>query len=390
MAAHRSAAPARGAVGSRTAWSAGAAGVGAAVLIAAAAAAHRAEPSAPVSPLPGVPAAAAAPPAPEKGLELAVRSGPPDRGLPPPAASADLVVSVIGLVDHPGLLHVAPGARVADAVAIAVVRDGSDLTGLNLAQRLADGDQIVVATAAPASVPRLGSMVVSSGPHGAAASGTPAAPPQRININTATEKDLDTLTGVGPSTATAIITWRNQHGRFTSADQLADVTGIGPAKLDRLRDQVTVWTPAAVRRTWSGTLRRAAREDRTRCGTDGHTEVDARLLPAAPARWTVTVLAVLAGWSIRCGSRCGAGGFECRTRVGPGSRTRPRGLPGYRLDGVGGVRGGDRIRLRGGWQDYRVGADPLPRLPAGSVVTADLSPAIRSPCLPGPSAAGSG
>ena len=220
------------------------AGIGAAVLIVTAAAAHRDDPPAPVSALPTVQAAAAessvaATPAQRPGL--AVRSGPPDRAVPSSApAGADLVVSVIGLVDHPGLLHIAPGARVADAVAIAVARDGADLTGLNLAQRLADGDQIVVATAAPASVPRLGSMVVPGGPPGPAAPGTPVTPAQRINLNTATEKDLDSLTGVGPTTAAAIITWRNQHGRFTSVDQLAEVTGIGPAKLNRLRDQVTV------------------------------------------------------------------------------------------------------------------------------------------------------
>ncbi len=219
------------------------AGIGAAALIIAATAAHNDDPAAPVSPLPVVRAVAesSVPVAPAQGPGLAVRSDPPDRASPSSTpAGGDLVVSVIGLVDHPGLLHVAPGARVADAVAIAIAREGADLTGLNLAQRLADGDQIVVAAPAAADVPRLGSMVVPSGPHGPAAPGTPAAPAQRINLNSATEKDLDSLTGVGPATAAAIVTWRNQHGRFTTVDQLAEVTGIGPAKLNRLRDQVTV------------------------------------------------------------------------------------------------------------------------------------------------------
>ena len=216
------------------------AGVGVAVLITAAAAARRDETPAAVTPLPAVRAAAeSSAPADQPGL--GVRSTPPDRGSPSAApAGGDLVVSVIGLVDHPGLLHIAPGARVADAVAIAVARDGADLTGLNLAQRLSDGDQIVVAAPAPASVPRLGSMVVPSGSHGSAAPGMPSAPAQRINLNTATEKDLDSLTGVGPTTAAAIIAWRNQHGRFGSVDQLGEVTGIGPAKLEKLRNQVTV------------------------------------------------------------------------------------------------------------------------------------------------------
>lgn len=218
------------------------AGVGAAALIVTAAAVHREDPAAPVSALPVVRAVAeSSAPAPPDGPGLAVRSDPPDRVAPVGApAGGDLVISVIGLVDHPGLLHVAPGSRVADAVALAVARDGADLAGLNLAQRLADGDQIVVAAPGAAELPRLGSMVVPSGPHGPAAPGTPATPPQRINLNTATDKDLDSLTGVGPATAAAIITWRQQHGRFTTVDQLAEVTGVGPAKLDKIREQVTV------------------------------------------------------------------------------------------------------------------------------------------------------
>ncbi|PPJ31537.1 hypothetical protein C5E45_30090 [Nocardia nova] len=219
------------------------AGAGVAAVIVAAAAAHRDDPVAgPVAPLPAVRTAAetSAVPAPTDGPGLAVRSDPPGRATPSSAPGGDLVVSVIGLVEHPGLLHLAPGTRVADAVAVAVARDGADLAGLNLAQRLADGDQIVVGAPGPASGPRLGSMVVPGAPHPASASGALAPPGHKVNLNTATEQDLDSLTGVGPTTAAAIIGWRNQHGRFTSIDQLAEVTGIGPAKLNRLRDQVTL------------------------------------------------------------------------------------------------------------------------------------------------------
>ncbi|WP_244969918.1 ComEA family DNA-binding protein [Nocardia cerradoensis] len=215
------------------------AGAGVAAVIVAAAAAHRDDPvAAPVAPLPAVRTDAAEPSvvsAPVDGPGLAVRSDPPGRATPP-APGGDLVVSVIGLVEHPGLLRLAPGTRVADAVA----REGADLAGLNLAQRLADGDQIVVGEPGPASGPRLGSMVVPGAPHTAATSGAASPPGHKINLNTATEQDLDSLTGVGPTTAAAIIGWRNRHGRFTSIDQLAEVTGIGPAKLNRLRDQVTL------------------------------------------------------------------------------------------------------------------------------------------------------
>ncbi|WP_218000937.1 ComEA family DNA-binding protein [Nocardia aobensis] len=220
------------------------AGAGVAAVIVAAAAAHRDDPvAAPVAPLPAVRTEAAETsvvPAAVDGPGLAVRSDPPGRATPSPASGGDLVVSVIGLVEHPGLLHLAPGTRVADAVAVAVAREGADLAGLNLAQRLADGDQIVVGEPGPASGPRLGSMVVAGASHPAATSGAASPPGHKVNLNTATEQDLDSLTGVGPTTAAAIIGWRNRHGRFTSIDQLAEVTGIGPAKLNRLRDQVTL------------------------------------------------------------------------------------------------------------------------------------------------------
>jgi competence protein ComEA len=62
----------------------------------------------------------------------------------------------------------------------------------------------------------------------------------RVNLNTATETELDALPGVGPVTAKAILDWRERNGRFTSVDQLAEVDGIGPARLARLRDLVTV------------------------------------------------------------------------------------------------------------------------------------------------------
>ncbi|WP_369792552.1 ComEA family DNA-binding protein [Williamsia sp. D3] len=61
-----------------------------------------------------------------------------------------------------------------------------------------------------------------------------------MNLNTATEAELDTLPGVGPVTAAAIIAWRQAHGNFTSVDQLAEVDGIGPARLEKLKDKVTV------------------------------------------------------------------------------------------------------------------------------------------------------
>ncbi|OQS23333.1 DNA-binding protein [Nocardia donostiensis] len=152
---------------------------------------------------------------------------------------------MVGLVHQAGLVRLPPGARVADAVAAAGgARAGADLTGLNLAQRLSDGDQVLVG-AAPSgdTTPRLGSTTISGGTTSTGAAAGPGSarnPATPVNLNTATEPDLDTLPGVGPVTARAIISWRETNGRFTDIEQLAEVNGIGPARLERLRDLVTI------------------------------------------------------------------------------------------------------------------------------------------------------
>ncbi|WP_245649684.1 ComEA family DNA-binding protein [Nocardia shimofusensis] len=160
-----------------------------------------------------------------------------------PDAPGEIVVSVVGLVHRGGLVRLPPGARVADAVAAAGgAREGADLTGINLAQRVRDGDQILVGAAQQDGSPQLGSVTVSgSGTgHGAADTTPENGPSGTVDLNVATEAQLDALPGVGPVTARAIMNWRNANGRFTSVDQLAEVDGIGPARLARLRDLVTV------------------------------------------------------------------------------------------------------------------------------------------------------
>jgi competence protein ComEA len=144
----------------------------------------------------------------------------------PAAPAGTVVVHVVGQVLHPGLVSLAAGSRVADAVRAAggLVRGGSS-GGLNLARVVADGEQIVVSPDAPA------------GPAAGAAGATPAAV---VDLNTATATDLDTLPGVGPVTAARILDWRTAHGRFTTVDQLREVDGIGALTFERLRPHVRV------------------------------------------------------------------------------------------------------------------------------------------------------
>lgn len=169
-----------------------------------------------------------------------------------PGAGPDrpVVVSVVGLVRKPGLVTLAPGARIADALqAAGGVVEGADTIGLNMARPLGDGEQIVVGLALVPGQPttKLGSSVTA----GTAAPGvtpsnpkpstkTSAKPGEPLDLNTATVEQLDTLPGIGPITAAAIVAWRQANGGFTSVDQLAEVEGIGPARLDKLRSLVRV------------------------------------------------------------------------------------------------------------------------------------------------------
>lgn len=137
--------------------------------------------------------------------------GSPDRsGLP-------VVVSVVGLVHTPGLVTLAPGARIADALqAAGGAVDGADTVGLNMARQLGDGEQIVVGLAPPSGQPRvLGSSVGAGTPGPAGTSGTATTGPKTapktaevLDLNTATVEQLDALPGIGPVTAAAIVAWR--------------------------------------------------------------------------------------------------------------------------------------------------------------------------------------
>jgi competence protein ComEA len=144
-----------------------------------------------------------------------------------PAKLPPIFVDVVGAVRRPGLYRLSSGARVADAVA----RAGgptrkAQLELVNLAARIADGEQVVV--------PRRGAPGAAAAAGGS--SGAPAAGP--AHLNSATLEQLDALPGVGPVTAQKIIDYREQHGGFGSVDELDAVPGIGPARMADLRGLV--------------------------------------------------------------------------------------------------------------------------------------------------------
>lgn len=178
-------------------------------------------------------------------VQMVSSGSPTPSGAPAPAQP--VVVSVVGLVHKPGLVTLDPGARIADALGAAGgALDGADLLGLNMARRVADGEQIIVGIApAPGEPTAMGSSVAAD--HTATAStgakapaDGAAAPGAVVDLNTATVEQLDTLPGIGPVTASAIVAWRDANGPFSSVEQLGDVDGIGPARLEKLRDLVRV------------------------------------------------------------------------------------------------------------------------------------------------------
>jgi competence protein ComEA len=148
-----------------------------------------------------------------------------------PARDADTVtVDVAGRVRRPGIAVLDAGARVVDALeAAGGARPGVDLSSLNLARVLVDGEQVVVGVAAPdvGGVPT------------AAAPGAPV-PGPLVNLNTASATELEALPEVGPVTAAAIIAWREANGGFTAVEELLEVDGIGETTLGRIAPYATV------------------------------------------------------------------------------------------------------------------------------------------------------
>lgn len=171
-------------------------------------------------------------PAPPPELSLPLAGGPDDPAATTTTTTAvppEVLAHAAGAVRVPGVYRLDPAARVADLVEAAggALEDG-DLDRLNLAAPVTDGERVYV--------PRLGEPAPEVGSTGGAAEEAG----RLVDVNTAGAAELEALPGVGPATAKAILDERERRGRFATVDDLLDVRGIGPAKLEALRDQVKV------------------------------------------------------------------------------------------------------------------------------------------------------
>lgn len=157
-------------------------------------------------------------------------------------SGGDVHVHVVGAVKRPGVYTLPSASRVVDAVAAAGGSlQNADLEGINMAQTLMDSEQVLIPfrrvsrpriTVAPRlkPQPRITSTTIVAGSQTS----------KMVNINTATAMQLETLTGVGPATAKAIISYRTSKGAFTKVEDLLNVPGIGPSKLAAMRNEISV------------------------------------------------------------------------------------------------------------------------------------------------------
>jgi competence protein ComEA len=139
-------------------------------------------------------------------------------------SGGEVVVDVTGAVRDPGVYRMPAGSRVDDAVTRAGgAASGAELEAINLAARLADGQQVVVPKRVPGGPAATGAADAEEGP---------------ISLGTATVEQLEEIEGIGPVTAADIIEYRDEHGGLSSVDRLDQVPGIGPATMDSLRSRL--------------------------------------------------------------------------------------------------------------------------------------------------------
>jgi len=176
----------------------------------------------------------------------------PPRGEPitllTPPSPAPIVVHVEGQVANPGVQHLAPDSRVENAIeAAGGLLPEADISGLNLAAPLTDGSKLIIPRIPPTSFPTKNNQpgnnnpeVLTPEPSLTKSLSENVNVEEIVNINTATLQELDTLPGVGPSRAQAIIQYREQNGPYMRVEDVLNVPGIGPATYEKIKDLVKV------------------------------------------------------------------------------------------------------------------------------------------------------
>lgn len=198
---------------------------------------------APTAGTPGPPGTASAP-------SSAPASAPPAASGSASAAPDFAVLYVVGAVEHAGVVRVAADARVTDALTAAGgAAADADLSRLNLARPVVDGERLYVPRIGEAEVPAelppgggagAGAGAGGSGSGADGAGGGAGAAAQVVDLNTADATALETLPGIGPALAERILAWRDEHGGFRSVEDLLEVSGIGEGRFAELQDRVTV------------------------------------------------------------------------------------------------------------------------------------------------------
>jgi competence protein ComEA len=152
-------------------------------------------------------------------------------------SASKIVVHVLGGVRHPGLVRLPESSRVQDAIdAAGGLTHQADPDELNLAQRLSDGQQVLIGTARHPA----GEVREQPGSASGAGGGTGPAAKGALDLNRASQSQLEELPEIGPVTAQAILAWRQEHGRFTRIEELQEVDGIGPKTYAQLAPHVRV------------------------------------------------------------------------------------------------------------------------------------------------------
>ena len=174
----------------------------------------------------------------------------PPRGnaiaLLPPPTPIPIQVHISGEIQNPGVYALPPGSRVQDGIEVAGgFSSEANPTNLNLAAPLEDGTRLQVPAQPPVEIP---APPIDATSKDEKAASKPSISPTKadtlttslVNINTASQEELETLSGVGPATALKIITFREENGPFTSIEEIQKVSGIGPATFEKIKDYITV------------------------------------------------------------------------------------------------------------------------------------------------------